>query len=158
MHAIATGPQLPSTSKTSEPGQVLGLLRIAGSLHARVEEALAAVDLSYREYRALESLEVDASADAGGWGRVAVTRTQTLAALVARGLVSPVGEARGSGRTALTSLGSGRLRVARARVRSVARAFAAAVGDTEASALVGLLERVDGRRSGGSGDGAPGRA
>jgi hypothetical protein len=141
MVAIASRPQLPSTSKASGAGPVLGFLRVAGSLHARVDEALAAAGLSYREYRVLESLEGPASAEAGGSVRTATAEHATLAALRVRGLVALSRRAQGNRRATLTRLGSRSLQVARARVRPVAREFAAAVGDTEASALAWLLER-----------------
>jgi DNA-binding MarR family transcriptional regulator len=127
-------------------GTAIAFLKVAGRLHARVEEALAPLGMTYRQYRLLASLEHGGERGApwrAPWMAPAGADDPTVE-LEERGLVARTPHGVGSTRLELTPSGAASVEAASDRLRDVVVEFGAPLGRLEEADLDRLLGRAPG--------------
>jgi DNA-binding MarR family transcriptional regulator len=123
-------------------GTAIAFLRVAGRLHARVEEALAPLGMTYRQYRLLASLH-DGGERRAPWMPPAGADDTTVE-LAERGLVARAPHGVGSTRLELTPSGAASVEAASVRLRDVVVEFGAPLGKLEEADFDRLLGRARG--------------
>ena len=140
----AAARNVPDHPAAPDRGTAVAFLRVAGRLHARVEDALAPLGVTYRQFRLLASLRDDEGADAprrGAW--VPPVGGEDLALeLERRGLVRRAPCGVGSTRLRLTVRGAACVEAAEVRLEALVADFGAPLDLPDAAHFGRLLGKA----------------